>query len=687
MTRAAVDAALGQAIRFTEQLVDTYSTQVATGEVGPGGNALASEAPIIADRPPTVLLYGRVQSGKTAAMILSSALALDNGFRVVVVLTADNVALVQQTANRFKALDGPRVFSSTKDDTYEWEGQEDELRQDIANDGLVIVCAKSAFHLPAFIQFLTEIEAPSYPSLIFDDEADAATPDTTLQARTSGRPSAPNFASTINRRVIENLRPGEEGESIREIFPHSVFVQVTATPYLLFLQRSDSALRPNLVFLLESGAGYCGGAVFFGAFDSRAVQPEAPIVLVPDTEGQALNRRRVPNGLAASIEFFLLTVAAKVSIDGRWPADGQGYKHLSHPSHRINQHGVVATHIERHIAEIRRQLREDPAASAIRFGHAYAELRRTLPNAPDLSALLDVVREAIRQTEYIRVNSETDIPQYGPRLNFLIGGNILGRGLTIDELLVTYYVREAQVSQMDTVWQHARMYGYRQSFMEFIRVFLPRAVARRFRDIHETEEDLRELLRLEATGENVPIKLATGTRAARRNATEPAALRVVRGGLQQLYPLYLVEDAARAAQIRQMLEAADVPIAPGEGRADRATPVPLDLVFDLINTVPVATDDPGRWNPDVISAIIESSRDQYAGQCHVYVRRLQTEAEPDQGWIRGRLGGPEITFIRNAARGVPALALLYSGSMDAPRAWYPTLVLPPGSSSYIINPF
>ncbi len=195
-------------------------------------------------------------------MILTSALALDNGFRVIVVLTADNVALVQQTANRFKALDGPRVFSSTKEDTYEWEGQEDELRQDIANDGLVIVCAKSAFHLPAFIQFLIEIEAPSYPALIFDDEADAATPDTTLAARTSGRASAPNFASTINRRVIENLRPGEEGESIREVFAHSIFVQVTATPYLLFLQRTDSPLRPNSIFLIEPGHGYCGGEVF-----------------------------------------------------------------------------------------------------------------------------------------------------------------------------------------------------------------------------------------------------------------------------------------------------------------------------------------------------------------------------------------------------------------------------------------
>lgn len=688
MSREAVDGALRQAARFTEQLVEVYATQVAADEVGPDGSARASDLPITANRPPTALMYGRVQSGKTAAMILTSALALENGFRVIVVLTADNVALVQQTANRFKALNGPRVFSSTKEDGYEWEGLENELRREIASDGVVIVCAKSAVHLPAFIEFLTEIEAPSYPALIFDDEADAATPDTTLEARTSGRPSAPNFASTINRRVIENTRPGEEGESMREVFPHSIFVQVTATPFVLFLQQQGSAIRPTRTFLLEPGDGYCGGEIFFEGFDPQAVIPASPVVLVPDGEGQALNRRQIPRGLAASVELFLLSPAARASAENGWPADG--YKHLSHPSWRINQHGVVAVHIERHLAEIRWQLRDNFRGAIERFRASYDELLKTVPDAPDLGLLLTIVREAIRQAECFRVNKDTDVPRYGPRLNFLVGGNILGRGLTIDDLLVTYYVREAQVSQMDTVWQHARMYGYRRPLMPFTRVFVPRALAGRFRRIHQTEEDLRDLLRVEAEGESVPIRLVTGMRATRRNATEPSALQVVRGGLQQIFPLYVAEDAAAAREIKRILEEANVPISRERERSDRATPVPLELVFDLVARVPVGENDPGRWNPDVVSAIIESYSSQYEqgyqAQCRVYARGLQQEVPPAGGWIRGRLGGNEITFIRNAAPGVPALALLYLGDIQAPRGWYPTLVLPPDSSPYIINP-
>jgi hypothetical protein len=682
LAEAAVDAILRQAFEFTEQLVNTYDAQIARGEVGDRGSARASEAPILGNRPPTCLMYGRVQSGKTAAMILTSALCLDNGFRVVIVLTADNVALVEQTTNRFKDLNGPRVFSSVRDDVYEWEGQEDELRQDIRTDGLVLVCAKDAFHLPRIINFLQQIEAPSFPAIVFDDEADAATPDTTLAARSAGRANAPEYPSTINRRVIENLRPGEEGESVGEILPHGLFVQVTATPFLLFLQRKTSRIRPNVTFVVEPGEEYCGGDAFFVGFDPAAAPPAPPIVLVTAGEAGTMTRRRVPDGLAASINFFLLAAAAKGRRDDSWPTNG--FKHLSHTSSRIDQHTVVANHIERHITELRRQLRAPAAEAEGLFATAYAELQRTFPQAAPLGTLLPVVNDVVRQAEIIRINSATDVPRYGPRINFLVGGNILGRGLTIDDLLVTYYIREAQTSQMDTVWQHARMYGYRRPLMPFTRVYLTLRLAIRFKDIHETEEQLRELLRREAAGEDIPIRVAIGSRATRPNATEPGALQVYRAGLDQLTPRFVEEDDVVAQQIREALIELDVPLS-ADDRAARVRTVPLEEMIDLVGLVPIRPGDPGRWNVAAITAVIESFRDQYNGVGPVYVRGLVEDPGPE-GWLRGRLSGDEITIIRQAAGPVPALALMYLGHADRPRGWYPTLVLPDGAATYIVNP-
>ena len=678
MTAAAVDVVT----LFTRQLADAYEAQVAAGEVGTGGSARASDADILAARPPTALMYGRVQSGKTAAMTLTTALALDNGFRVVIVLTTDNLQLVTQTANRFKVIDGPRVFSTITDDRYEWEGQEEDIAADLPRDGLILVCAKDAFHLPRVIQFLADIDASSYPAIVFDDEADAATPDTTLAARSAGRASAPNVASTIYRRVIANEAPGEEGESINEILPHSLYVQVTATPYLLFLQRQDARTRPNIPFLLEPGDGYCGGDVFFAGFDPAATPPAAPIVLVPANEAAALQRRRIPTGLAASIDFFLVAAAAQ-SLAAGWRSTG--FKHLSHTSLSTDQHTVVSGHIERHLNERRRELRDRPEQAATIFEAARAELLRTRPDAPELDALTPIIYDAVRQAEIFRVNYHTDTPVFGPRLNFMIGGTILGRGLTIDHLLVTYYLRDARTPQMDTVWQHARMYGYRTELMPFTRVYITPRLASLFRGIHETEEQLRELLRRVVAGEDVPVRIATGSRATRRNATEPSALRVYDAGIDQITPRLVETNVPAAAEIRQKLIDVGVPI-DAEQRNARTTHVAIDAALDLVEAVPVVPGDIGRWQPSAVRALMEAFRTQYAGQVPVYVRPLQAEVPPPGGWVRGRLSGVEIGIIRAAANGVPALALLFLGPVDHPNGWYPTLVMPANAQTYIVNP-
>jgi hypothetical protein len=684
MGEQAVDAILRQAVDFTQKIVDTYESQVASGEVGAHGSGNASVEPIVALRPPTALMYGRVQSGKTAAMILSSALCLDNGFRIVVVLTANSVALVEQTANRFKTLDGPRVFSTVTDGRYEWDGQENEIAEEIASYGLVLVSAKDSFHLPNVIDFLREIDASAYPAIVFDDEADAATPDTTLAARSAGRPTAPAVPSTIHRRIIENDAPGEEGESIGEILPHSLYAQVTATPFILFLQRQSSRIRPNVTFLLDPGAGYCGGEIFFAGFDARATPPHPPIVIVPDSESQAITRLRpVPPGLAASIDFFLVAAAAARHHHGQWPKDG--FKHLSHTSARTNQHTAVSNHINRHLHWLRHQLGEQLENLPQVFAKAYNELKRSeLTALPSLEVLSSLIYESLRQVEVLRINSDSKAPTYGPRVNFLVGGNILGRGLTIDDLLVTYYIREAQTAQMDTVWQHARMYGYRTALMPYTRVYLPLRLASRFKEIHESEEQLRDVLRHEANGEHLPIRVAAGSRATRPNATEPAILQVFRAGLDQIFPHFVLESDEKALEVLEKLQQLGAPIEENT-RAQRTMKVPLNDLLDIVDLIPVPDADPGRWKNASIRAIMESFREQYNGLGSVYVRRLE-EAPPQAGWVRGRLSGDEIRIIREAAEGVPALALMYLGTGTQPRGWYPTLVLPPGQATYIVNP-
>src|SRR5262249_12683085 len=138
------------------------------------------------------------------------------------------------------------------------------------------------------------------------------------------------------------------------------------------------------------------------------------------------------------------------------------------------------------------------------------------------------------RTFYV-VNSDRSDANFSHGINFIVGGNILGRGLTIDNLLVTYYLRAAKVTQMDTMLQHARMFGYRIGLMPFTRVFLPEELALRFHHIHESEKNLREQFRHSTDPEMPMIQTSTNLRPTRQNVLDASTISAIEPG-QHLYP-------------------------------------------------------------------------------------------------------------------------------------------------------
>src|SRR5262245_2718412 len=315
------------ALGLLAKVLRAYVSGVASDEVGMGASAVASEVPSLGGRPPTGLLYGRVQSGKTVAMITFCAAAIDNGFRVVVVLTSDFVKLVEQTADRFAALDGPLIRNALQSDN--WNDDRDHVRKHIAKHGVVFICTKNQQRLTSLVEFLNTIGAAGYPALVLDDEADQATLDTTVQARASGRKNAPTQPSAIHRKTVQD----EEGQSIRQTLRHHVFVQVTATPYALLLQNVDNDLRPMFTYLLEPGDGYTGGEAFFDLQHVDEGLP--PLVSVDEEESEQIEsspENSPPLGLQRSLAFFLVAAAAQNIVEPSSRSVGQNF--LCHTSQR-----------------------------------------------------------------------------------------------------------------------------------------------------------------------------------------------------------------------------------------------------------------------------------------------------------------------------------------------------------------
>src|SRR4030095_6935 len=339
------------ALRLLEAVLQVYVTDVGAGEVGVRGSQRANSGSPTSGRCPTGLLYGRVQSGKTVAMITFCAAAIDNGFRVIVVLTSDFLKLVEQTADRFGALEGPLVRDSLRMDG--WEADWAHAAKHIAERGVVFICSKNQQRLTALVEYLRRIGAADYPALVLDDEADQATLDTTTQARTSGRKNAPTQPSAIHRKTVQD----EEGQSIRQTLRHHVFVQVTATPYALLLQNVDNDLRPTFTSLLEAGPGYTGGEA---CFDVQHVEGgAAPLVFVDETESSRIDddvNGDPPLGLQQAIAFFL--VAAGVQNIQVHSSHRIGQHFLCHTSQKTTDHEKVAKLIIHYLNRIGDELRD-----------------------------------------------------------------------------------------------------------------------------------------------------------------------------------------------------------------------------------------------------------------------------------------------------------------------------------------
>jgi hypothetical protein len=671
MPASALAKVRSDGLDLLERIVTAYSTEIAAGEVGVGGAGRADET--IPKRPCTGLLYGRIQSGKTVAMISLVAAAMDNGFRVIVVLTSDNVKLVQQTTERFGALDGPIAIDALSPGL--WADDDKHIAKHVARSGVVFVCSKNKDRLDGLIAFLNRIGAPGFPALILDDEADQATLDTNtaLRSRKRKKGEPEPDPTAIHTRVVDELR-----STLR----HNVFVQVTATPYALLLQTVGTALRPSFTQLLEPGAGYTGGEYFFEP--EHVDGPNPPLVEVDAGESAVLTAgaSEAPDGLERAIAFFLVAAGAQGIVDPVGAKQGQNF--LCHTSRLRIDHrrleGLVRTYVDRVGDDLDRR----GGGAIVKLRAAYTELCKTLDAAPALDSVLEQIARRLVGRRIVVINAETDA-EVGRGLNLIIGGNILGRGVTIDNLLVTYYLREPKVGQMDTMLQHARMYGYRRELMAFTRVFLPTQLSVRFHEIHCIERRLRRQLATADMNAQIVLERSATLFPTRRGVLDPDFLDAF-AAEDQVFPHYPLltmapDDYRRTTSEIQRLVGGALSVDPQ--RAE----ISFDDLLRLVDLVPYDDKQPSQsWVPAVIIRVLEQQRERCRGRAYVFTRKMQRRTPY---LTTGALSGESLKELRNLDAPV-FCAFRDDGSRIAGIAgahpfWYPTVVFDRRMPNVVVN--
>src|SRR5690606_3405425 len=465
-----------------------------------------------------------------------------------------------------------------------------------------------------------------------------------------------------------------------------VFLQVTATPYALLLQRVDSPLRPKFTYLLDPGSGYTGGEDFFSLEHISGGHPKgvAPLVFIREEESQEIDQgpTKAPRGLEDAITFFLVAAAAQVIHDPETLGRSQNF--LCHTSHKRTEHDKLHELIIAFTSDLDEELVPLRGRAKMLVTWAYSELGKTIPDLPPLEDIVDDIVDRLPRRKVRVVNSEGKSgEEVRGAPNFIIGGNIVGRGLTIPNLLVTYYVRKPKISQMDTMLQHARMFGYRRDLMPYTRVFLPRSLAVRFWGIHEAEEELRSLLPNVDAVEKVPVRVVGQLRATRYGVLDTGSVVTIRSG-KHLYPTFPDTNLpkSRVARIESLLEE----IWPdwNDQKKFEPTLVPLQMVESLLAAL-----SPSEWDVSALSMIFRSVAGD-GGKAYAAYRKMnrgETNREQDKDLATGALSGKDLS----SARGRKLPTLFVFRQIERRACWnndlffYPTIVFPRSMPNHVYN--
>ncbi len=449
----------------------------------------------------TGLLLGNVQSGKTGQVFGIISAAADEGFKIFILLTTDNICLQQQTYKRALSLL----------DTFNICGEDDEIRfkQNNLRKPSLIIIKKNSNILNKWNGNLSSSGfCPGNPLFIIDDEADAASLNTRVNS---------SEISSINERLIR----------MRQKSSSSFYLQLTATPQAVFLQTLDSGWKPKFVNYFKPGKKYLGGNFFYSADKI----PDCIRITADNELEDLLSDDEFPeNGLVKALCSFLIISSHIFEKDKR---DVSNF--LIHPSIRINDHEQIAEKIGSYLNRLILEITNNKLSERIK--EAWDDIKCSKKDVISFDESYKFIKKALKENKIkiIVMNSRNEIASYDNGINIVVGGNSLGRGVTFPNLNVVYYCRRSRSPQADTFWQHSRIFGYDRD-PDIIRLFMPNILYKLFSELNESNNSIIAQVEKNKLEELRLINYGN-VRPTRRSVVDQSSLSIITGGTNY-FPLY-----------------------------------------------------------------------------------------------------------------------------------------------------
>lgn len=484
------------------------------------------------------LVMGDVQSGKTATYAALMCKAADAGYRMIVLLTGTLENVRRQTQERLDEafigfdsrdflagggavrqkrhigvglIDGRRdgvVFTSRDHDFRKQAASALNISLSSVQEPVLVVTKKNKRVLDRLAAWLRAYNADrdgriDMPLLLIDDEADNASVNTRQD---------PQQTTSINAGIRDLL----------SLFRRSSYVGFTATPFAnIFIDPEstndmigDDLFPSDFIHVLKAPDNYVGMATMFGSAEvlkdgeiaatGGLVRPveDAEHWLPPGHKSHS-DPGPLPESLITALRTFLLACAIR-DLRGR---EGGGIHRsmLVNVTHFTAVQNKVADALHLELEEIRRAVRLHGGLSAATAAGQSPEIARLASTfqeeyhdaAESWDAVLGILHDAIAPVRVQAVNASTGaksldytVTDQPPGVRVIaVGGNTLSRGLTLEGLCVSYFLRRSQA--YDTLLQMGRWFGYRSGYGDLCRLWMTEEAEGWYRHIADATAELK----------------------------------------------------------------------------------------------------------------------------------------------------------------------------------------------------
>lgn len=492
------------------------------------------------------MVVGHVQSGKTANYTGLICKAADAGYRLIVVIAGIHNNLRNQTQARidegFIGRDTGRLAHANKAQRQKiiGVGQFDQREFPVSltntlrdfnkatattntsqigqyNVPVVLVIKKNTSTLKNLLEWLKEhsvhqgTQMVSQPMLLIDDEADNASINTAY---------ARDEVTRINGQIRELL----------SLFHRSCYVGYTATPFAnIFIDpdTDDETLKQDLfprhfIIGLDAPSNYFGAQkVFLDARDQH-------VRLIDDNEDILPMKHKIDHPVDVLPESLIRAVRAFVVARAIRNARGQQAAHASmliNASRFTDVQGRLRSRVADVVDKMRDAVAVDGAKGKVALRnpeiaglHAVWESEFAEAEGADWPTVQARLHEVLVAARVVEVNASKrsqplDYDQTGEHgvTVIAVGGFSLSRGLTLEGLTISYFLRNSMM--YDTLMQMGRWFGYRPGYEDLCRIWIPADGVGWYAHIHEAMDDLQTQLKRMELAKATPEQFGLAVRS------------------------------------------------------------------------------------------------------------------------------------------------------------------------------